>query len=89
MDLFSELNKSLPLSMHFHCTLSIELSTRLRPSLVLDSLEKALLGCRELLAQPAPSAVVVKSGLRIVEYQVTGYVKSRDRSQRCATSCST
>lgn len=65
---------------HFHSvTLSIELSTRLRPSLVLDSLEKALLGCRELLAQPKPSAVVVKSGLRIVEYEVTGYVKSRDR----------
>lgn len=65
---------------HFHSvTLSIELPTGLRPSVVLDSLNKALLGCRELLAQPRPSAVVVKSGLRSVEYEVTGYVKSRDR----------
>ncbi|WP_342655003.1 mechanosensitive ion channel domain-containing protein [Pseudomonas sp. F3-2] len=65
---------------HFHSvTLSIELSTRLRPSLVLDSLDKALQGCRELLAQPKPSAIVVKSGMRTVEYEVTGYVKSRDR----------
>ncbi len=66
---------------HFHSvTLSIELSVRLRPSLVLDSLNKALQGCRELLVQPAASAVVVKSGIRVVEYEVTGYVKSRDRS---------
>ncbi|MFY1663781.1 mechanosensitive ion channel domain-containing protein [Pseudomonas sp. Pseu.R1] len=65
---------------HFHSiTLSIELSTRLRPSLVLDSLDKAILGCRELLPQPKASAVVVRSGLRSVEYEVTGYVKSRDR----------
>ncbi|WP_110947054.1 mechanosensitive ion channel domain-containing protein [Pseudomonas bohemica] len=65
---------------HFHSvSLSIELSTRLRPSLVLDSLDKAILGCRELLAQPKASATVVKSGLRSVEYEVTGYVKSRDR----------
>jgi small-conductance mechanosensitive channel len=65
---------------HFHSvSLTIELPTRLRPSLVLDSLDKAILGCRELLAQPKASAVVVKSGLRSVEYEVTGYVKSRDR----------
>lgn len=65
---------------HFHSVnLTIELSTRLRPSLVLDSLDKALQGCRELLSQPKASAVVVKSGLRSVHYEVTGYVKSRDR----------
>ncbi|NBB09745.1 mechanosensitive ion channel domain-containing protein [Pseudomonas sp. SLFW] len=65
---------------HFHSvTLSIELPTRLRPSLVLDSLDKAILGCRELLVTPKSSAVVVKTGLRSVEYEVTGYVKSRDR----------
>jgi small-conductance mechanosensitive channel len=65
---------------HFHSvSLTIELPTRMRPSVVLDSLDKALQGCRELLAQPKPSAVVVKSGLRCVEYEVTGYVKSRDR----------
>lgn len=41
---------------HFHSvTLTIELSTRLRPSVVLDSLDKALQGCRELLSQPKPS----------------------------------
>ncbi|WP_341523315.1 mechanosensitive ion channel family protein [Pseudomonas sp. G.S.17] len=65
---------------HFHAvTLSIELSVRLRPSLVLDAIGKALQGCRELLVQPASSAVVVRSGLRSVEYEVTGYVQSRDR----------
>lgn len=65
---------------HYHSiNLTIELSVRLRPSLVLDSIDKALQGSRELLAKPAPGAVVVRSGLRSVEYQVTGYVKSRDR----------
>ena len=64
----------------FHAvTLKIELSPRLRPGLVLDSLEKALQGCRELLIAPKASAVVIKSGLRSVEYEVTGYVKSRDQ----------
>ncbi|WP_397448912.1 mechanosensitive ion channel domain-containing protein [Pseudomonas sp. NA-150] len=65
---------------HFYAvTLTIELPVRLRPSLVLDSLEKALQGCRELLAKPKGGAVVKNSGLRSVEYEVTGYVKSRDR----------
>jgi small-conductance mechanosensitive channel len=65
---------------HFHSiSLTVELSSGLRPSLVLDSLNKAIQGCRELLVQPAASAVVVKSGVRVVEYEVTGYVKSRDR----------
>lgn len=65
---------------HFHSVvLTIELPVRLRPSLVLDSLEKALQGCRELLAKPKGSAVVKVSGLRSVQYEVTGYIKSRDR----------
>jgi small-conductance mechanosensitive channel/CRP-like cAMP-binding protein len=65
---------------HFHSvSLTIELPVRLRPSLVLDSLDKAIQGCRELLSQPKASAVVAKSGLRSVVYEVTGYVKSRDR----------
>lgn len=65
---------------HFHAlTLSIELPVRLRPSLVLDALEKSLQGCRELLIQPPAEAVVKKAFLRYVEYEVTGYVKSRDR----------
>ena len=65
---------------HFHAvTLSIELPVRLRPSLVLDALEKSLQGCRELLIQPPAGAVVKKAFLRYVEYEVTGYVKSRDR----------
>lgn len=65
---------------HFHSvTLTVELPVRLRPSLVLDSLEKALQGCRELLVKPKAGAVVKASGLRSVEYEITGYVKSRDR----------
>lgn len=51
-------------------SLSIELSTPLRPSLVLDYLERELLGCRELLAQHLPWTMVVKSGLRIVVYEL-------------------
>ncbi|MEB0042278.1 MULTISPECIES: mechanosensitive ion channel family protein [unclassified Pseudomonas] len=65
---------------HFYSVvLTIELPVRLRPSLVLDSLEKALQGCRELLAKPKGGAVVKISSLRSVEYEITGYVKSRDR----------
>jgi small-conductance mechanosensitive channel len=65
---------------HFYAvTLTVELPVRLRPSLVLDSLEKALQGCRELLAKPKGGAVVRSSGLRTVHYEVTGYVKSRER----------
>jgi len=65
---------------HFHAvTLSVELPVRLRPSLALDALEKALQGCRELLLQPQAGALVKKAYVRYVEYEVTGYVKSRDR----------
>ncbi len=65
---------------HFHSvTLSVELPVRLRPSLALDALEKALQGCRELLLQPQAGALVKKAYVRYVEYEVTGYVKSRDR----------
>lgn len=65
---------------HFHSVVvSIELPVRLRPSIVLDSLEKALQGCQELLPKPKGGAFVRKSGLRSVEYEVTGYVESRDR----------
>ncbi|QZP31045.1 mechanosensitive ion channel domain-containing protein [Pseudomonas sp. DR48] len=65
---------------HFHpVILTIELPVRLRPASILDSLHKALKGCRELMLEPEGSVVVKKSGLRSVEYEVTGYVKSRDR----------
>ena len=65
---------------HFHSvTVTVELPVRLRPASVLDSLSKALKGCRELMSEPEGSAVVKKSGLRSVEYEVTGYVHSRDR----------
>ena len=65
---------------HFHSIMvTVELPVRLRPSIVLDSLEKALQGCQELLLKPKGGAFVRKSGLRTVEYEVIGYVKSRDR----------
>jgi small-conductance mechanosensitive channel len=64
---------------HYPVVLTVELPIRMRPAWVLDSLGKALKGCRELLAEPEGSAVVKKSGLRSVEYEVTGYVKTRER----------
>jgi len=65
---------------HFHSvTVTVELPVRLRPASVLDSLTKAMKGCRELMSEPEGSAVVRKSGLRSVEYEVTGYVHSRER----------
>jgi small-conductance mechanosensitive channel/CRP-like cAMP-binding protein len=65
---------------HFHpVTVTVELPVRLRPSFILDSLHKALKGCRELMPEPEGGVVVKKSGLRSVEYEATGYVKSRDR----------
>ncbi|MDB5983374.1 MAG: Cyclic nucleotide-regulated small mechanosensitive ion channel [Pseudomonas sp.] len=71
-------NLSRPNRFH-SVVLTVELPVRLRPSLVLDSLEKALQGCRELMSKPKATAVVKKSGLRSVEYEVTGFVGSRDR----------
>lgn len=65
---------------HFHpVVVTVELPVRLRPAHVLDSLHKALKGCREMMLEPEGGAVVKKSGLRSVEYEVTGYVRSRDR----------
>ncbi|WP_397448224.1 mechanosensitive ion channel domain-containing protein [Pseudomonas sp. NA-150] len=72
------INLSRPNRFH-SVVLTIELPVRLRPSLVLDSLEKALQGSRDLLAQPKAGAVIRKSGLRSVEYEITGFIKSRDR----------
>lgn len=63
----------------YSVVVTIELPVRLRPNLVLDSLDNAIQGCRELLAKPKGSAVVKTSGLRSVQYEVTGYITSRDR----------
>jgi small-conductance mechanosensitive channel len=72
------INFSRPNRFH-SVALTIELPVRLRPSLVLDSLEKALQGCRDLMTQPKAGAVVKRAGLRSVEYEITGFIKSRDR----------
>jgi small-conductance mechanosensitive channel len=72
------INFSRPNRFH-SVVLTIELPVRLRPNLVLDSLEEALQGCRDLMTQPKAGAVVKRAGLRSVEYEITGFVKSRDR----------
>ncbi|MDP0941324.1 hypothetical protein, partial [Klebsiella quasipneumoniae] len=45
-----------------------------RPQTVIEALERAMQGCRPLLAKPAPSVAFKTSGSGGVEYEISGFV---------------
>jgi small-conductance mechanosensitive channel/CRP-like cAMP-binding protein len=53
---------------------SLQVSPHARPQTVIEALERAMQGCRPLLANPAPSVAFKTSGSAGVEYEISGFV---------------
>ncbi|QJI36962.1 MULTISPECIES: mechanosensitive ion channel domain-containing protein [unclassified Pseudomonas] len=67
------INFSRPADM-FGLSVSLQVSPHARPQTVLDALERAMQGCRPLLAKPAPSVAFKTSASGGVEYEISGFV---------------
>ncbi|MBM7062904.1 mechanosensitive ion channel [Pseudomonas sp. UL073] len=67
------LNFSRPSELH-GVAISLEFPAQVRPKLITDALERALQGCRELLAQPKPGVSIKKTVNGTLEYEASGYV---------------
>ena len=66
-------NFSRPADM-FGLTVSLQVSPHARPQTVIEALERAMQGCRPLLAKPAPSVAFKTSSSEGVEYEISGFV---------------
>ena len=67
------INFSRPADM-FGLAVSLQVSPHARPQTVIEALERAMQGCRPLLAQPAPSVAFKASTGSGVEYEISGFV---------------
>ncbi|WP_095053057.1 mechanosensitive ion channel family protein [Pseudomonas sp. Irchel s3b2] len=65
----------------FGVSISLQVSPHARPQTVIDALERAMQGCRFLLAKPAPSVSLKSSGSTGVEYEISGFVVSMDQKR--------
>ncbi len=69
------INFSRPSDVH-GLSISLEVSPHVRPNVVVEALERAVLGCRSLLTKPAPSVALKSSSAAGVEYEISGFVVS-------------
>jgi hypothetical protein len=58
----------------FGLAVSLQVSPHARPQTVIEALERAMQGCRPLLAKPAPSVAFKTSASGGVEYEISGFV---------------
>ncbi|UWF47473.1 mechanosensitive ion channel family protein [Pseudomonas sp. N3-W] len=65
----------------FGVSISLQLSPHARPHTVIDALERAMQGCRFLLAKPAPCVALKSSSSSGVEYEISGFVVSMDQKR--------
>ncbi|WP_392890530.1 mechanosensitive ion channel domain-containing protein [Pseudomonas migulae] len=65
----------------FGVSISLQLSPHARPQTVIDALERAMEGCRYLLAKPAPCVALKASSATGVEYEISGFVVSMDQKR--------
>jgi small-conductance mechanosensitive channel/CRP-like cAMP-binding protein len=65
----------------FGVSISVQVSPHARPQTVIDALERAMQGCRFLLARPAPSVSLKSSGSTGMEYEISGFVVSMDQKR--------
>ncbi|KAF1006997.1 MAG: Small-conductance mechanosensitive channel [Pseudomonas fluorescens] len=66
-------NFSRPADM-FGLSVSVQVSPHARPQTVIQALERAMQGCRPLMAKPAPSVAFKASSSAGVEYEISGFV---------------
>lgn len=69
------LNFSRPSDMH-GVSVVLQVPSRVRPGRVIEALERAMQGTRQLLATPAPKAFVKASTLEYREYEIRGFIAS-------------
>ncbi|VVO18937.1 mechanosensitive ion channel family protein [Pseudomonas fluorescens] len=69
------INFSRPSDMH-GLSVSLQISPHARPQTVIEALERAMQGCRQLLGQPAPNVTLKSFGSGGVEYEISGFVSS-------------
>ncbi|MBD9481622.1 mechanosensitive ion channel family protein [Pseudomonas sp. PDM14] len=67
------LNFSRPSDRH-GVTISVTVSNQMRPRHILDALEKAMRGCRDLLAVPAPKVAVKSVSAETIDYEVSAFI---------------
>ncbi|WP_426135227.1 mechanosensitive ion channel domain-containing protein [Pseudomonas sp. PWP3-1b2] len=67
------INFSRPADM-FGLAVSVQVSPHARPQVVIEALERAMQGCRPLLANPAPSVAFKTSVSGGVDYEISGFV---------------
>ncbi|WP_422776067.1 mechanosensitive ion channel domain-containing protein [Pseudomonas mediterranea] len=70
------INFSRPSDMH-GLSISVQVSPHARPQKVIEALERAMIGCRALLAVPAPCVTLKSSTSAGAEYEISGFVVSR------------
>ncbi|ROM73342.1 mechanosensitive ion channel protein MscS [Pseudomonas brassicacearum] len=70
------INFSRPSDVH-GLSISVQVSPHARPQTVIDALERAMIGCRTLLADPAPCVTLKSSSSDGAEYEISGFVVSR------------
>ncbi|MEN2397399.1 mechanosensitive ion channel family protein [Pseudomonas halotolerans] len=68
-------NFSRPSDVH-GLSISVPVSPHARPQTVIDALERAMIGCRSLLASPAPCVTLKSTGSTGAEYEISGFVAS-------------
>ncbi|VVN19156.1 mechanosensitive ion channel domain-containing protein [Pseudomonas fluorescens] len=65
----------------FGVSISLQLSPHARPNTVIEALERAMQGCRQLLSKPAPSVSLKSSSSTGMEYEISGFVESMDQKR--------
>ncbi|VVP57074.1 hypothetical protein PS903_05696 [Pseudomonas fluorescens] len=65
----------------FGVSISLQLSPHARPDTVIEALERAMQGCRQLLGKPAPSVSLKSSSSAGMEYEISGFVESMDQKR--------
>ena len=65
----------------FGVSISLQLSPHARPNTVIEALERAMQGCRQLLSKPAPSVSLKSSSSAGMEYEISGFVESMDQKR--------
>ncbi|MCJ8206313.1 mechanosensitive ion channel family protein [Pseudomonas sp. RGM2987] len=73
-------NFSRPSDVH-GLSISIQVSPHARPQKVIEALERAMIGCRSLLAIPAPCVTLKSSGSDGAQYEISGFVASMSQKR--------
>jgi small-conductance mechanosensitive channel/CRP-like cAMP-binding protein len=72
-------NSSRPVALH-GVSIALQISPEERPATVLGALERAVAGSNRVLQTPAPYALIKKTSINSIEYEVTVYIDDMGKS---------